>query len=369
MLHTSCRCATRSARISALNPRASGGLRSLATAHEAFAPVDVAKFKYEAFDIKEPLVIRPNRPPPTQLENALAAAANVHHQTPPVNLPALTKWFTQASPSENGTPLLTPLWNKYHSLVLPFELVLPPAAEWATGSGSSRLSAFLSWLSESSGPLHKDMAAALRELVSSLPQAPYSDADTRFLRFDAPLALLDAGLQYNKASASPDQYIDQLYIAQAPLNTLPPDLQADVPTPDLVREAGNGDIYDSSIWIGLEPTYTPWHKDPNPNLFCQMCSSKLVRMLPPQRGAQVYDSVRAGLGYTRTLGFRGDEMMQGPERRALLESVWGDEVPSDMLEVLVNPQDVLFIPKRWWHSVKSVGSSGQLNGSVNWWFR
>jgi len=35
--------------------------------------------------------------------------------------------------------------------------------------------------------------------------------------------------------------------------------------------------------------------------------------------------------------------------------------------VEVSPGDALFIPKGWWHSIKSVGIG--VTASVNWWFR
>jgi mannose-6-phosphate isomerase-like protein (cupin superfamily) len=59
-------------------------------------------------------------------------------------------------------------------------------------------------------------------------------------------------------------------------------------------------------------------------------------------------------------------MMEGPERDALDEVVWG-EGQREGYEALVGPGDALFIPKGWWHSIKSVGS--EVTASVNWWFR
>lgn len=63
-------------------------------------------------------------------------------------------------------------------------------------------------------------------------------------------------------------------------------------------------------------------------------------------------------------------MMQGEERLVLHDAVWGNTSPEDnMYEAELEAGDALFIPEGWWHSVKSVGSDGELNGSVNWWFR
>jgi hypothetical protein len=77
--------------------------------------------------------------------------------------------------------------------------------------------------------------------------------------------------------------------------------------------------------------------------------------------------VQAKIGKYGSASFRGEEMMDGPEKDALVEIVWGDEVGGGGYEARVGPRDALFIPKGWWHSIKSVGS--EVTASVNWWFR
>src|SRR5690606_6150912 len=96
-----------------------------------------------------------------------------------------------------------------------------------------------------------------------------------------------------------------------------------LPTPDIVRRAGKGDVYASSIWLGLEPTYTPLHRDPNPNLFVQLRGAKLVRLLPPKVGNALYQEVQRLLGRAGSSRIRGADMMHGPERQLLHERVWG----------------------------------------------
>ncbi|KAI4593046.1 hypothetical protein KJ359_010132 [Pestalotiopsis sp. 9143b] len=214
---------------------------------------------------------------------------------------------------------------------------------------------------------HPDLALYLLENVTGDPRASSTQQDT-FHRFYAPLGLLEQAVVYNK-TVNHENRIRRLYIAQSQLNELPQALQDDLPAPSIVRQAGKGDIYDSSIWLGLEPTYTPLHKDPNPNLFVQLLSAKTVRLLTPSSGQQLYARVQHQLGSQGNSRFRGAEMMQGPERSALYDAIWGSDQPGNILEAQLEPGDALFIPKGWWHSVQSKFDDGRLNASVNWWFR
>jgi len=126
-------------------------------------------------------------------------------------------------------------------------------------------------------------------------------------------------------------------------------------------------IYDTNIWLGTPPTYTPLHKDPNPNLFVQLASNKIVRLFRPDVGASIFHDVRRKIGSQASPVFRGEEMMQGPERELLEAAVWDCAADTNGFEVVVKPGDALFIPQGWWHSVKSVNLD--VTASVNWWFR
>lgn len=167
-----------------------------------------------------------------------------------------------------------------------------------------------------------------------------------------------------------DGPIPTVYIAQHSITSLPPGLQKDLPVPDLVRDSGQGDLYDSSIWIGTVPTFTPLHKDPNPNLFVQMAGEKVVRMYEPSVGQSIFVEVQRRLNAARSASFRGEEMMHGKERSLLETLVWDAVEPKiDKLafEATLESGDCLFIPQGWWHSFKGHGLG--INGSVNWWFR
>jgi hypothetical protein len=153
-------------------------------------------------------------------------------------------------------------------------------------------------------------------------------------------------------------------LAQAPIGDLPSGLQKDVPTPDLVLTAGKGDLYDSSIWLGHAPTYTPLHRDPNPNLFVQLAGRKVVRLFEPSIGRAILASIHEKLGSIGSASIRGEEMMQGAEKEALLKAVWSSNAPYTSLcsQAELGPGDALYIPQGWWHSVRGIGSG--MTGSV-----
>jgi len=184
-----------------------------------------------------------------------------------------------------------------------------------------------------------------------------------FQRVRAPLSLF---LDWTQ-SVCPET-TDRLYLAQAQVMELPQKLRDDLPVPDLVAKAGKGDIYDTNVWIGLAPTYTPLHRDPNPNLFVQLAGRKAVRLFEPDIGADIYDKVQAKLGRWSSAAFQGEEMMKGEEKRLMETEVWGDEDHvlqggAKGYEAQLERGDGLFIPQGWWHSVKGIGQG--ITGSVS----
>ncbi|KAG5950030.1 hypothetical protein E4U53_005545 [Claviceps sorghi] len=225
------------------------------------------------------------------------------------------------------------------------------------------VSAFCDFLSASADTTDKVMAGILRSALDENP-------NLEFHQIYAPYKLLIRALEFNASRDAAARDALKLYIAQSPLSDLPQPLQDDIRAPELVRRAGKGDIYNSSIWLGTEPTYTPLHRDPNPNLFCQLWSRKVVRLLPPSTGDRLFLEIQEQLQQRGNGRIRTADMMQGQERRLLHEAIWGNEsLVEDMREAEVEAGDALFIPEGWWHSVKSMESDGKLNGSVNWWFR
>lgn len=284
-------------------------------------------------------------------------------------IPAAEKWFTKIasastskepgnSTQEDGIATLSQEYlRRYASTLLPYELITAPGTSPSFSTADD---------------------SELTTLLKHYTQ--YSSPTSTFHTFTAPLSLFllacQSYSQFPFASSTP-----QLYIAQAQLTSLPSALASDLPTSSIVSQAGKGDIYDSNLWLGIPPTYTPLHKDPNPNLFIQLAGRKKVRMFEPRVGGAIFRDVQGriardtgGAGFVGGGQMRGSEMMEGPEREALWDAVWENGVDGDGdcsgnrgFETIVGPGDALFLPKGWWHSFRSVGEG--VTGSVNWWFR
>lgn len=323
------------------------------TSHES---IEVQRFRELAFDAGKPLLLKGSQDGHTRM-------------------PAMAKWFQPVADGRNSpvTDAVTPYFQGFSMAHVPYELMYPQLRE---GAGDA-VDQFLNFLESGSGDaagetLERALASHLRQqllMAGVEPRGAGTGArQQRLLRFDAPLALLIAALRYNAKAEEPCR-LRQLYIAQSSLDDLPEELSRDLPTPRVVAEAGKGDVYASSVWLGLEPTYTPLHRDPNPNLFVQLRGSKDVRLLPPRDGDAVFRDVQARLGrWGGNSRIRGAEMMEGPERELLRDVIW-EEPGWPLQEAQLEPGDALFIPKGWWHSVRSRFDDGRLNGSVNWWFR
>ncbi|PHH66552.1 hypothetical protein CDD81_7027 [Ophiocordyceps australis] len=273
--------------------------------------------------------------------------------SPSQHLQASEKWFALDT---TGTRVLSPyITDASLETLFPYELVQQ------SQDILRAIASFRDWLLES--------VSITNTVLAGIVQAALDEAQA-FTQLNAPLSLLIKALEFNTNQRAKNQPTLELYVAQAGIENLPQFLKDDLKVPWLLQEAGKGDVYGSSIWLGTEPTYSPLHRDPNPNLFCQLCGDKSVRLMPPTVGNHLYFLVQAAIQQQGNSRIRSTEMMEGKERTVLHEAVWNsNHYPVEMHQANLGPGDALFIPNGWWHSVKSAKSDGQLNGSVNWWFR
>ena len=182
-----------------------------------------------------------------------------------------------------------------------------------------------------------------------------ANVGSSFSRQELPLSYF---LEWAKDGGVDERF--RIYVAQTSVSALPSQMKDDLPIPDLVTKAGKGDVYDSSIWIGIPPTYTPLHYDPNPNILVQIAGKKTVRLLPPDAGHGVFVEVQRALGKMDSAKFRGEDMMTGEEGHLMEDLIWTDKYHGSKLvsfgfEAHLAQGDGIFIPKGWWHSVKGFG--------------
>ncbi|KAK7959261.1 Clavaminate synthase-like protein [Apiospora aurea] len=306
-------------------PASRSHVRPVSTVRSVDSSIDEATFYDQAYVAQEPLVIRDYL------------------------RPSVSAWFHQ---NERGdTTLDSKLTENANTPEMPYEYVRTCIEDDIARTN------FMGWIQGN-------------KTSGSAPNILIAEDQTRFSQFTAPIGLLSKAMEFNDRQKDSKMRYKRLYIAQMPINELPPELQLDLEAPKLLRcPATPCDVYNTSIWLGLEPTYTPWHRDPNPNFFMQLVGQKTLRLLPPGPGGNVFMQVQNAIGSASNSRIRGTEMMEGPERAALHDAVWSGDAPKDVQEATLGPHDCLFIPKGWWHSVKSVREDGHLNASVNWWFR
>jgi hypothetical protein len=237
------------------------------------------------------------------------------------DFPAISRWFEPISPSSRDEGHQEPNYDylgAYGSTIVPLELT--------------------------------------RSMVSESAGQPLS---TTFERFEAPIQLLLEYLKLEQQDLS-----TRLYLAQCPLENLHPEMKNDLPTPNILSRWGKGDVYGSSLWMGRPPTRTPLHRDPNPNIFVQLAGKKVVRLMQPDAGQELYMRARAGVGHAN---MRGEEMMVGEESDRLEEAVWRENALEEWhtqgWEATLERGDSLYIPLGWWHSVRGVGKG--VNCSVS----
>ncbi|KAF5648398.1 hypothetical protein F52700_1090 [Fusarium sp. NRRL 52700] len=292
-------------------------------------------FRTRSFELKKPVVFAKDQ------------------GSPAANLPALENWFMDEEElyrtANTNTPRqpLSRHFRRFRHPIVTYEIYAPSQKQ------KDSLVMFRDSLDRD---VHDD--AVVRSWDNCFNQEAVVDgvvdetvnniANRDFYRFTAPLRL------FNKC----------------PIEDLPMSLQDDLPTPKILKSVGRGDIYGTSIWLGFVPTYTPLHRDPNPNFFCQLFGNKVLRLMLPKPGQALFGEIQAKMEKTDNGRLRTEDMMQGEEREKLHDAVWGDsEAPAGLFEVVLEPGDSMFIPAGYWHSVKSVGWTGEVNCSANWWFR
>ncbi|KAL0481916.1 lysine-specific demethylase [Acrasis kona] len=144
------------------------------------------------------------------------------------------------------------------------------------------------------------------------------------------------------------------YLAQHSLFDQIPKASEQIITPEYIN-AGKGDLYNKNFWLGPKGTKSPLHMDPHHNIFCQVYGRKYVKLYPnTSPDENFYRFKDFHLRNTSQVDVEDVDLVNFP----LFPK-------NDFYEEEVNSGEMLFIPKGFWHFVKSKEPSM----SVNFWFR
>ena len=100
-------------------------------------------------------------------------------------------------------------------------------------------------------------------------------------------------------------------------------------------------------WIGPAGTVTGYHVDWGDNVLAQICGRKEVRLVAPEDTKYMYPSKRFDQG---TMSSEMDVDNLDADRFPLFAK-------ATEYRVIVQPGEMLFIPRGWWHHVRSLDKS------------
>ncbi|KAG0748180.1 hypothetical protein G6F57_008904 [Rhizopus arrhizus] len=163
-----------------------------------------------------------------------------------------------------------------------------------------------------------------------------------------------------------DRYILQeseevAYLAQHDLFYQIPRLASDMILPDYCHiEPNLNDLYThrpqeviKNAWFGPRGTVSPLHHDPYHNLLVQVVGSKYLRLYDPDQTDRLYPC---------------EGMMNNTSQVNIEHEIDPDQFPkfkeANYVECILNEGEILYIPPKWWHFVKSLETSF----NVSLWF-
>ena len=108
------------------------------------------------------------------------------------------------------------------------------------------------------------------------------------------------------------------------------------------------------FWIGPAGTVTPLHSDFDDNIFAQVWGSKRIFLAPPHHDEFLYPREANPVLFGSPFDPEAPDFERYPLARQ-----------ATMLEVIVNPGDMLYIPAGWYHQVRAL----EFSLSSNRWAR
>lgn len=188
-------------------------------------------------------------------------------------------------------------------------------------------------------------------------------------------------LEGKKQLSDEKEQLDVAYLAQ---NELFQQVIKDIPIPHFCEnhghDIGEGKLYHTMLWMGPMNTVSPLHFDPLDNLLMQVVGWKRVLLFPPDDqsdGTEEDDENNNGFPTRRNVsnepswhyaGINGNQYntsavdVENPDHS---EYPNFKELAPTPYECILGPGDGLYIPKKWWHHVRSL----EMSVSANVWWR
>lgn len=215
----------------------------------------------------------------------------------------------------------------------------------------------------------------------------YNSANRVPTRFGDYLDYLALGLEqekkeYEQIQLNEGQHVKKqqkeqeiAYLAQTELF---PQVLDDVPTPSFCENGdynvGEGKLYHKMLWMGPRHTVSPLHFDPLDNLLMQVVGWKRVLLFSPGNQSSE-DDIKGKLSNRLSneplwhyAGVKGQQYntsavdIENPDHGRFPNFKASAPTP---YECILGPGDCLYIPKKWWHHVRSL----EFSVSANVWWR
>jgi len=156
------------------------------------------------------------------------------------------------------------------------------------------------------------------------------------------------------------------YLAQ---NELFHQVRHDITIPKLCENGeynvGEGRLYQTMLWMGPRHTVSPLHYDPLDNILMQVVGWKRVLLFPPDGQTEGSRAIKPSWHYAGENGNQYNTSavdVENPNHDLFPHFESTAPIP---YECILGPGDGLFIPKRWWHHVRSL----EFSVSANVWWR
>lgn len=150
------------------------------------------------------------------------------------------------------------------------------------------------------------------------------------------------------------------YLAQHNLFDQIEELMADISVPDYCSVSRDNDLESVDIdingWFGPEATVSPLHYDPKDNLLAQVFGEKYIRLYSDETPSEaIYPNECRLLFNTSRVDLENVDSVKFENFKKL----------DNYYECLLKEGEMLFIPKNYWHFVKSLSASF----SISFWWK